>query len=199
MNKEDKIWLEGIYPYFRILKKINELLIQLKNDNIEIEAIEDDFLELSSEMLRLLPYKLDYDEGTICGIDVIGENGILLLDKYFGFIKINYDKITKEYFTELSQIIIIRNKYIHEPHNIKCVCFTFGKNDSYACFKYKNKSFSINTNKLTNIIKDINDVFQKIKIKFLNEIEKLESKDKDHPYIINIITNYFDNYNSNLE
>lgn len=200
MADEDKIWFNGIYPYFRMLKRINELLLLLKENNTNMEEQEDNFLELTSVLIRLIPYKLEYDrnKNIITGIKLIKSDGILLLGEYLNDIERDYDKILKNNFVELVQIIKIRNKYIHEPHNIKCVCFTCGGNNAYACFKYKETNYELNTEKLVEIIKKLNDVYKKIELYFLYKVNELEEKDKDHPYILNMINNYFKDYNSNL-
>ena len=81
MDKEDKVWFDGVYPYFRMLKKINELLLLLKENNPKMEEQEDNFLELTSELLRLIPYKIEYDkdEDIITGIKLLKSDGIMLL------------------------------------------------------------------------------------------------------------------------
>ena len=79
MDSVEKIWLNGIYPYFRILKRINELLIMLIKENYSIEQQEDCFLELTSELLRILPFKLERDEKSkmITEIKLLDKSGIL--------------------------------------------------------------------------------------------------------------------------
>ena len=200
MDSVEKIWLNGIYPYFRILKRINELLIMLIKENYSIEQQEDCFLELTSELLRILPFKLERDEKSkmITEIKLLDKSGILLLKKYFKDLKEDYTQIINNNFVSLVQIIKIRNKYIHEPHNIKCICFVCGGNSARAGFKYKNEKLDLNTDSLIKIIKEINSVFIKIKIKFEKYVEKLDEKDKNHPYVLNMKKNYLLDYNKNI-
>lgn len=200
MDKEDKVWFDGVYPYFRMLKKINELLLLLKENNPKMEEQEDNFLELTSELLRLIPYKIEYDkdEDIITGIKLLKSDGIMLLSEYFNNIESDYTNILNDNFAELIQIIKIRNKFIHEPHNIKCVCFTCGGNNTYACFKYKDTILELDTERLIEIIKKLNDVYKKIELKFLNKVNELEENEKNHSYILNMKNNYFKDYNSKL-
>ena len=200
MNSEDKVWCNGIYPYFRILKRINELLILLIKESYDIEQKEDFFLELTSELLRVLPFKLEYDKKSkiITGIKLLDNSGILLLEKYFKDLKNDYTQIINDNCIALIQIIKIRNRYIHEPHNIKCICFVCGCNSTRAGFEYKNEKLDLNTDSLIKIIKEINSIFRKIQIKFEKYVEKLEEKDKVHPYVLNMKKNYLLDYNKNL-
>ena len=62
MKEEDKIWFNGVYPYFRMQKEINNLLILLKKFNTDMEEQEDNFLKLTTELLRILPFKIDVDK-----------------------------------------------------------------------------------------------------------------------------------------
>ena len=57
MREEDKIWFNGVYPYFRMQKEINNLLILLKKFNTDMEEQEDNFLKLTTELLRILPLR----------------------------------------------------------------------------------------------------------------------------------------------
>lgn len=200
INEEDRIWFNGIYPYLRMLKKINKLLILLIRDNTSIEEQEDNFLELTSELLRILPFKLEIDNKTktIIGIKILTTDGILLLKEYFEDLEKDYTNIVNTNFVELVETIKIRNKYIHEPHNIKCVYFSCGGNNTHACFEYKRQHFELNTDLLIKLIIELNNVFEKIKLKFKNKVDELNDEEKSHPYIQNILNNYWKNYNSEL-
>ena len=155
---------------------------------------------MTSELLRILPFKLERDEKSkvITEIKLLDKSGILLLKKYFKDLKEDYTQIINNNFVSLVQIIKIRNKYIHEPHNIKCICFVCGGNSARAGFEYKNEKLDLNTDSLIKIIKEINSVFKKIKIKFEKYVEKLDEKDKIHPYVLNMKKNYLLDYNKNI-
>lgn len=198
--KKDNLWFNGIYPYFKMLKKINELLILLIENNTNIEEQEDRFFDLTSELMRILPFKLERDKKTniIVKIELQEDAGILLLKKYFRDLEKDYKNIVDTNFVELVQIIKIRNKYIHEPHNIKCVCFACGQKNTIAGFKYKKEYLELNTKSLLEIIKELNTTFEKIKIKFKDEVNKLNEEDRNHPYVLNILNNYFEDYNNVL-
>lgn len=201
MSEEDKVWFNGVYPYFRMQKEINNLLILLKKFNPNIEEQEDNFLRLTTELLRILPFKLEVDKNDnsiITGIHLLVNDGILLLSKEFSYLENDYNNIINMYFADLVQIIKVRNKYIHEPHNIKCSMFLCGGNNAEASFKYKEEHYELNTDSLIEIIKEINIVFNKIKEKFKNKVNELTDEEKEHPYIKNIFENYFEDYNKVL-
>lgn len=201
MNEEDKIWFSGVYSYFRMQKEINNLLILLKKFNPNMEEQEDNFLRLTTELLRILPFKLEVDKkdnSIITGIYLLVNDGILLLSKEFSFLENDYNNIINTYFVDLVQIIKVRNKYIHEPHNIKCTMFLCGGKNAKAGFKYKEEYYELNTDSLIKIIKEINCVFRKIQTKFEDVVERLNEKDKNHPYIENMKNNYFLDYNNIL-
>ena len=52
MKEEDKIWFNGVYPYFRMQKEINNLLILLKKFNTDMEEQEDNFISEFIEELK---------------------------------------------------------------------------------------------------------------------------------------------------
>ena len=202
MKEEDKIWFNGVYPYFRMQKEINNLLILLKKFNTDMEEQEDNFLKLTTELLRILPFKIDVDKkdnSIITGIHLLMNDGILLLNNYFPYLKNDYNNIINTYFIDLVQIIKIRNKYIHEPHNIKCTMFLCGGNNDKAGFKYKEEYYELNTDSLIKIIKEINIVFNKIKEKFRNKVDELSDEEQSHPYIQNVFNYYFENYNKDID
>lgn len=202
MKEEDKIWFNGVYPYFRMQKEINNLLILLKKFNTDMEEREDNFLKLTTELLRILPFKIDVDKkdnSIITGIHLLMNDGILLLNNYFPYLKNDYNNIINTYFIDLVQIIKIRNKYIHEPHNIKCTMFLCGGNNAKAGFKYKEEYYELNTDSLIKIIKEINKVFEKIKEKFRNKVDELSDEEQSHPYIQNVFNYYFENYNKDID
>lgn len=196
MNDEDKVWFNGIYPYFRMLKRLNELIIILTNNNYNIELQEDYFFEFTNEFMRILPYKVSKEKNEI---ELQKDDGIMLLKKYFLFLEKDYDNILNNNFAILNEIIKIRNKFIHEPHNIKCVCSTWGRKTSQVIFKYKSEFFELDTDRLIKIIAALNITFGKIKDMFFEKVNELEEKDKDHPYILNVSKYDFNSYNRKYE
>lgn len=201
MKEEDKIWMNGVYPYFRIQKEINNLLILLKKFNTNIEEQEDNFFKLSTELLRILPFKLvhEKDINIVTGINLLTGDGILLLKNYFPYLENDYKHIINNYFVDFVQIVKIRNKYMHEPHNINCTMFVCSGNNAMAGFKYKKNYYGLNTDSLIKIVKEINIVFNKIKEDFKNKVNELSSEEKANPYIQNVFDNYYDDYNKIID
>lgn len=81
----------------------------------------------------------------------------------------------------------IRNKYEHEPHNLKCVCFMNNEKDTSIIFKYNNKTFSLNTINIYDLIYDIDKEFKKIKNQIYNEAKSNNLENKLNHFKFNFI------------
>lgn len=174
--------IEKIYTYFEILKNINLSFRKLIKYNLKIEEKEDLFYIISGEILRLFPFKIKYDENNNFLYE-LENDGIMLLKEEIKDLNDIYKNILEKHYTILFQIKTIRNKYEHEPHNIKCVCFMNGKIYTEAIFKYKEKNLTLNTLDLYEFIFDINNEFKKIK----NEIQTITKENKLRNYKYNFI------------
>lgn len=181
MDEKSLMWYNGTRIYFKILNNINNLCEKLKENSSNFDEIENYFLQLSSELLRIFPYKIKHDpkdNSKIIDIYLGKNDGILQLKEFFPNLENEYEKILKKYSEDLKQIPKIRNKYVHEPHNIICVEFELSGNHKEAIFKYKDNDYILNTDLLLKIINEINRIFKNIgdeidlRAKDLNEEEK---------------------------
>ena len=184
MNEEQRVWMNGIYPYLRMLVRINENFLKLSNRLTE-KNTEDIFFDMSTDLLRLLPYKIKDEK--VC-ILILLNDGIIKLKKYFDFLKEDYKKILEKHSNILIDIIKIRNKYIHEPHNINWTGYLYSENNCYMEFLYENEIYQMNTEDLKKIIFQLNSIFIEIQEKFRTEINNLSNDMQDHPYIESIIS-----------
>ena len=176
--------VQDVYPYFKILKTINDNLTLLINNNVESLPYvnEELFYQISSDLIRLLPYKIPrerqsntpiYDRAYIddtCGIALLKSDLPMLNNDYELIIK------NKKCLEVLEIVRIIRNKYIHEPHNVQFAFSVGGKTSCSMGLSYKDKLYSVSTIWLTNIVCELNTVFQKIKTFCIQEMSILGDK-----------------------
>lgn len=195
MNKENIEFLNSLCPYFRMLNKINLLLIKSMNENIKLEPYENEdiFYELVSELMRLLPYKF-------CNNKIeLKNDGIIQLKEKLNFIEKEYNKIlmNPNYFDIFKNVWRIRNKFIHEPHNIHFVMSIGGSSSCSMSLYYKDELLSIGTVELAGVVYKLNVIFEKIRQLFLEIIEKCDNKYKEYPYYKTIMAYDFKKYNKN--
>ena len=182
MNKKTRKFLNNLYPYFKMLNNININLTKIINGNKNNEPYQNEelFYNITSELLRLFPYKRDKKTGKLY---IDKESGILLLSKKIIYIEDKYDIIINfEKFHEvLKDVLKIRNKYIHEPHNISYAFSLSGTSTCSMNLYYKTQLLHISTVTLAPIIYYLNKIFDKIKKDALAIIEQ-DSIYKSYPY-----------------
>ncbi len=164
------------YPYLRILDNINNYLTRLieNNENNTPYQNEELFYLITSELLRLIPYKRVKKDSKLV---LDEESGVLLLKYKRDFIRESYGKIIQfEPFQKtLNDILTIRNKYIHEPHNIS-YGYSVGRTSIISMgIYYKSSLLSISSISLSPIIYYLNKVFETI----LNDIREAVENDDD--------------------
>lgn len=178
MKKNDDLqYLESLYPYFKMLDNINKSLNKIikNNERQELYINEELFYDISSELLRLMPYRVNENNEII----LKNKDGIFLLSNKLPYIKEKYDKILNfaKYKKVLCDIAMVRNKYIHEPHNISFAFSVGGKTSFSMGLYYKNRLLSISSITLSPIIYYLNDIFNTIKndaIELFKNNEKLK-------------------------
>ena len=191
MKKQNE-WISFIYTYFRMLEKVNNTLKITINNNINMseEEKEDNFFEMTTQLLRLMPFKVDN------GIARVEEDGILKIKDLKDFIEPKYENILSKYNDILCNIIRIRNKFIHEPHNIKWAFIVGGNTSCSIGFYYKLELISISTMDITNIVYELNNVMDEIQNKANNIIKDYEEEKRTHLYLLNIMSFNFKKHNS---
>lgn len=102
-----------------MLDNINIYLNKIIDHNYNGDPYQTEkwFLYISSELMRLFPLRRNKKTEQL---ELSPTDGILLLDKNIPFILEKYNKICSNlcYLEVLDDIAKIRNKFIHEPHNI---------------------------------------------------------------------------------
>lgn len=198
-NEEFNSWY-NLYPYFKMMENINNNLTKLLKNNKynDIYYDEEIFYYITSDLLRLIPYKYIKENDTL---KLDKKSGILLLVDCVDYIEKKYNKILcfNGYHDVLKDILKIRNKYIHEPHNIT-YAFSINSTSFYSMgLYYRTQLLSISTVTLTPIVYYLNKIFEKLKNdicetthqndnyknnSFLDRIMKFEFNNKYWNYII---------------
>lgn len=177
MDKKD--FLEKVFVYYKILDNVNIYLNKIIdcNYNGNPYQVEEWFFILTTELMRLFPFKIDKK---LEKVEMSLDDGIMLLKKEIPFILEKFNKICSHPYNEdiLKNIIIIRNKYTHEPHNIK---YRYSTGSNTSCFMglyYKTNKLNIDTISIGSIVKYINKVFSQIDtivLNYFNEKEELKT------------------------
>ena len=162
MDEKTREFLDGVYPYFQILENINTNLLQLINTCTDNQPYQNEelFYQIASDLIRLYPYDQRRK-------DIKLDCGILLLRKHIPFLKNEYCRMltNKQCIKALDAIVKVRNKYEHQPHNLRFGFSICGNSSCTMTICYKEKSWTMSAINLTNIVYDLNNIFDKISIK----------------------------------
>lgn len=92
MESETTKFLNNLYPYFKMLDNINNGLTKVIRSNKDNDPYQNEelFYNITSELLRLLPYKYNEKDKSIILDNKIG---ILLLADKIDYIENKYKKI----------------------------------------------------------------------------------------------------------
>lgn len=182
MESETTKFLNNLYPYFKRLDNINNDLTKVIRSNKDNDSYQNEelFYNITSELLRLLPYKYNEKDKSII---LDNKSGILLLADKIDYIENKYKKILNfdRFHDVLKDIHKIRNKYIHEHHNISYAFSVGGTSICSMGLYYKNQLLSISSVSLAPIVYYLNKVFEMIKNDSVKLIEQ-DEKYKEYPY-----------------
>ncbi len=197
MDNITKETLNGIAVYAKILNDINLKFHVLIEDNTEKLFHENEqlFYEIISEIMRMIPVKKKRGSEEIVGLD--SKSGILLLQMEVSFLLEDYQRIINSDINKkiLQDMSIVRNKFIHEPHNINAAFYVGGKTSCSMGLYYKDRLCSVSTFKLNNIIYELNKVFDKLKTFFAEKVDKCGEHYKEYPCYVVMMNYDFRKYN----
>lgn len=181
MEEQTRELLHAIFVYSKILNDANTKLHQLINTNTQNNINENEqlFYEIVSEIMRVLPVKKE--NGEIKGLNL--KAGILLLSEKMSFVVEAYQQILEraEYKQILLEMTDVRNKFIHEPHNMHAAFYVGGETSCSMGIYYKDILCSISTIKISYIISELNKIFQELKMVFLELVDQYDEKYKEYP------------------
>lgn len=180
-------WISEISYYFRVVYKLNQDIIRVVDlDCInEYSEAEDLFYEITEKMVNLIPCRADFNKEF--NIHIEENDGIFDFVGEISFLRDDITKIfddNKEIFYKMK---IIRNKHEHEhePHKINAESFISGTSLIDIKFKYKDREYNLKSQEFINIVKKINEVFNKIINKFKEYKEVYDAENNEsHPYLI---------------
>ena len=169
MNKYD--WIKYVDTYLNINEMINENFNKIRK-SFDHNEIEEKSYYLAIELMRMIPFKGDKK------IKISEKSGICLLKSKIDFLINDLDKILQENKETLAKIKRIRNKYEHEPHNIKAAYSTSSGAYAGIGFYYKDELIPIDTKDMTYIIWELNILMNKIQ-KYVYTIENEHEEEFD--------------------
>ena len=193
MDEQKRKFLNGMYPYFKMIEKINLTFQKLVAENMKNSPYQNEQLLyiIVTELMRVYPVKIPKTkDGNIDYEKVyIKDDGILLLKQYISFLEEDFKKIiaNKNCIDALQVLLLIRNKYTHEPHNMSFACSVGGENSYSIGMYYKDELFTTSTTIIINIIFELNLIFEKIKTLFIKTVDSLDEKYKEYPCYKTII------------
>lgn len=197
MDEETRGLLNGIFVYAEILNHTNRMFQELISQNTEKQLNENErlFYEISSEVLRLIPIKKPRGEKGVLMLDT--SSGVMLLKDKIPFLLEEYNRIVQneKYAKILLDMSKIRNKFIHEPHNIQAGFYVGGKTSCSMGLSYKDELCTISTITITYIIYELNLVFEKLKELFLKKADECGDRYKEYPCYQAMCTYNFKKYN----
>lgn len=195
MHRDKRELFEGIIIYARLLDNVNKKFTELIKDNTKKEMYENEqlFYEIITEILRVFP--LEKRNGGIKGPDM--KSGILLLEKDIPFLLEDYSRIieNKKHKKILVEMMEVRNKFTHEPHNMNACYYVGGKTSCTVGVYYKDVLCSLSTIKISYIVYELNKVFIKLRKYVLGEVDKYDEKYKEYPCYIALLKCDFEKYN----
>ena len=127
------------------------------------------------------------------------KSGILLLQKDIPFLLEDYNRIieNEKYKKILVEMVDVRNKFVHEPHNMKACFYVGAKTSCTVGVYYVDVLCSLNTIKISYIVYELNKVFIKLRKYVLDEIDRYDKKYKEYPCYLVLLSCDFEKYNKN--
>lgn len=198
MDIEIKEYLSNLFTYMSIMDSINKKLNKLIKNNIKNSPEKNMslFYDLVSETMRIMPYSYNEKKNVL----YLKDDGILLLKNKLSYIEQDYKKILEKKSLKKSLINIynVRNKFMHEPHNLS-FGFSVGGQISYSIgINYKNELQELSTIDLQVIVKELNLIYEKIKQEFISTVKRYDKEYIKYPIYKKTLLYKFSNYNKNI-
>lgn len=201
MDEKMRELLDGLFIYLKILNDVNLKTNELINQNIKNEPFENEqlFYEISSEIIRLLPLRKRKGETgeakEVVRLDC--SSGILLLKEGVPFLEESYRTIVEDKGCKMILINLsnIRNKFVHEPHNMN-FCYSVGAETSCGMgLYYKDSLWAISTIDITYILYELNEIFDRVKKLYIEKAIEAGKKYVEYPCYKTVLGYDFKKYN----
>jgi len=189
MNADEK-YITQIVVYFNILHEINRKfnLILSEGYNINPYKVESMLKEITFDIYVIMPF---YRKKRTSNLK-LSQNGPLLIRRKRRFLSSSYNCIleSKPLNKTLKDLLLIRNKSIHEAHNIRYMYSVGSKSSQIFGLKYREKCLNINTITLTPIIWYLNVTFEVLRDYVISILDKYPHY-KNNAYYSELINNSF--------
>ena len=158
----DSTIIEALFRYFEALYNLNKNLLTLCGTNAydHIEKQEDYIDKIVITIPRLIPCQVmrDSDE-----IKLIAKDGLMRFSNDIPFLSLDYENLLQNHKDILAKVKKIRNKLEHEIDNarVKSSCSS-PSSVFHVTYKIDEKSFTIHSEELIQMVKDLNALFSKI-------------------------------------
>ena len=225
MDLETKEYLRCLYVYLNIMNNINKLLNKIikVNQNNTPDKNVDLFYLLTSEILRILPYKVfdiqenekkdndATDEEFVKDLDdeqnileqknkkivINPKDGILLLRSKLDYIEQEYNKLVLNESLKdvLINILKVRNKFTHEPHNLSVGLSVGCRTSCSMGIYYKDELQMLSTIDIQVIVKKLNLIFIRIRKDFINIVKMYDKEFRQYPIYKKVVSFKFKKYN----
>ena len=197
MNITTKTYLDNLYVYLKIMNNINKVLKKIINTNWTTapDNTTELFYLLTSEILRIMPYKREENK-----IILETQDGIFQLKGKLNYIEEEYNKLaTDEKLTKsFLDILTVRNKFTHEPHNLSFGFSVSGENSCSIGIYYKNSLQMLSTIDIQVIVKKLNIIFIHIRKDFINLVKKDYKEYMKYPMYKKVLTYKFEKFNDSI-
>ena len=163
--------LSNLLTYLRLLDKLNKELFHMHG----VRTLENDAFfkytgltdEFSDTFFKITGYTFDRQSNnmTLCN-----SNGILSLNEMLNLYNSSGDleNILVNNMQTINTLRLYRNKSQHNPHKVDFKSISGSEDDFSIKFKYSGIEYSLRSNKLDKLTKDINQLMSKI----LVEVDK---------------------------
>ncbi len=151
------------------------------------------FYVLVTEILRIIPYSYNRNKD----IFYLKSDGILLLKNRISYIVEDYKNVLgkKSIKQSLINIYCVRNKFIHEPHNLS-FSFSVGGQNSYSLgIYYKEELQELSTLDLQLVVRELNFIYEKIRLEFISIVRCHDRLYRMYPIYKKILLYRFNKYN----
>ena len=160
--------IASIYKYVEVLFENNQRLIKIFGIDAAnaMKSGTKDILDLVQDIPRLIPYSYCEEDDKLF---LEPNDGLLQYKRKISYLNDSYKEILNNNSECLIKIKKIRNKYEHKLHNIETPSRFTGNDDWFKYgFKIKSKKYSIESEELVKLFKELNKLYDRLISDMLN-------------------------------
>lgn len=192
----DKEIANSLFGYFKTLYNVNIMLIKLYGSDPYVNCSSDeyDILDLIRELPRIIPY--EFSSKTQC-LELQNRNGLLEFAPNIPYLYTDYKSILDNCHDFLDTVRLVRNKYEHIMHNVeyRSSCGNSASFSYHFCIEGKSKIIS--SEDLTNLVKMLNCLFNKMQKDVIDWA--INNNATNYPYYNKLLRFQFNDFNTLYE